>query len=63
MFYMSPSKAGLQRLHSPFCKQADVNQMKKLSVEIGHHLNVPADGMKIIVEPHSAAQGTKELVN
>lgn len=43
MFYMSPSKAGLQRLHAPKCVQADVDRMLKLSIEVGHVLAVPAD--------------------
>jgi len=45
MFYMSPIKGGLQRLHAPMTTKADVDQMMKLSIEIGHVNNVPADGV------------------
>jgi S-DNA-T family DNA segregation ATPase FtsK/SpoIIIE len=42
MFYISPER-GMQRLHSPNTKQADVDLMMKLSIEGGHVLSVPAD--------------------
>jgi S-DNA-T family DNA segregation ATPase FtsK/SpoIIIE len=43
MFYISPEKAGMLRLHAPNTKQADVDLMMKLSIEGGHVLGVPAD--------------------
>lgn len=46
MFFMSPTKGGLQRLHAPLTTKADVDQMMKLSIEIGHFQHVPADGVK-----------------
>jgi S-DNA-T family DNA segregation ATPase FtsK/SpoIIIE len=45
MFYISPDKSGLQRIHAPHVQQADINQMLKLSIELGHVLSVPADGL------------------
>lgn len=44
MFYMTPVRPGLQRLHSPLTTPADIEQLKKLSLEIGHFRRVPADG-------------------
>lgn len=44
MFYMTPVRPGLQRLHSPFTTPADIATLKKVSLEIGHFRRVPADG-------------------
>ena len=43
LFYVSPERAGLQRLHSPFATRADMDAMMKASIECGHHFAVPAD--------------------
>lgn len=43
MFYISPDKSGMQRLHAPNCKKADVDRMLKISLEFGHVNSVPAD--------------------
>jgi S-DNA-T family DNA segregation ATPase FtsK/SpoIIIE len=45
MFYISPEKSGMQRLHAPLTTQPDVTKMLEMSVKIGHVLNVPADGL------------------
>ncbi len=45
MFYVSPEKSGFQRLHAPHIKQEDINHMLKVSIELGHVLNVPADAI------------------
>ena len=47
MFYLSPEKAGIQRLHAPFIRQEDIDRMLALSLEMGHVWNVPADGVAI----------------
>jgi DNA segregation ATPase FtsK/SpoIIIE, S-DNA-T family len=46
MFAILPGKGGLTRLHSPLVEKADVEKMLKLSIELGHVLTVPADGLK-----------------
>lgn len=45
MWYLSPSKSGMQRLHAPFIQQDDINRMLTLSLQLGHVHNVPADGL------------------
>lgn len=51
MFYISPERSGMVRLHAPNCKQEDVNLMMKLSIEGGHVLSVPADAkLEVVAE-------------
>jgi S-DNA-T family DNA segregation ATPase FtsK/SpoIIIE len=45
MFYISPSQAGMQRLHSPFCQETDIARMIAESIALGENTSaVPADG-------------------
>lgn len=44
IFYMTPVRPGLQRLHSAHAKAADIEKLKKLSLDLGHIRRVPADG-------------------
>lgn len=43
--FMSGETQGMQRCHLPFCREEDIHKMLHLSSEIGHHNNVPADGL------------------
>lgn len=61
MFYISP-EFGMQRLHSPNTKQADVDLMLKLSIEGGHVLSVPADAASPVPTPE-VKPTPKEKVN
>jgi DNA segregation ATPase FtsK/SpoIIIE, S-DNA-T family len=45
MFYVSPNKPGVQRIHAPWTTQEDVDKMKALSIAIGHFRNCPADAV------------------
>lgn len=67
MFYLSPVKGGLTRLHGPMVDKADVEKMMHLSIEIGHVNNVPADGVQkaVPVPPAEPAKknGGKVMVN
>jgi S-DNA-T family DNA segregation ATPase FtsK/SpoIIIE len=45
MFVMHPEMPGLVRVHAPHCTRADINRMLELSLELGHVLKVPADGV------------------
>jgi DNA segregation ATPase FtsK/SpoIIIE, S-DNA-T family len=56
MFFVSPSKTGLQRLHSPNTKRENLEKLMKLSIELGHHFAVPADGVEGVI---SAAEAGK----
>lgn len=58
MFYISPERSGMVRLHSPNCKQEDVNLMMKLSTEGGHVMGVPAD-VKLEVVAEKELQAAK----
>jgi len=44
-FLISPDRAGLTRIHVPFVQQKDVTKLMRLSIAVGHHLIVPADGV------------------
>jgi DNA segregation ATPase FtsK/SpoIIIE, S-DNA-T family len=67
MFYNSPNKSGMLRLHAPWTTQADVDKMKLLSVTIGHFRNVPADGLAPVApaipaaKPNGKANGGKAV--
>jgi len=45
-FLMSGSTQGLLRCHLPFCTENHIRAMLRLSSDLGHVNNVPADGMK-----------------
>jgi DNA segregation ATPase FtsK/SpoIIIE, S-DNA-T family len=53
MFAILPDRTGATRLHSPMVEKADIEKMLKLSIELGHVLSVPADGL-----PKEKATGT-----
>jgi len=64
-FLVSPNKAGLQRIHVPYCTPADRDEMLKISLEFGHVLKVPADSMEVaapVVEKKNGKPASK-LVN
>lgn len=66
MFYMTPVRPGLQRLHSSLTKPVDIEQLKKLSLAIGHFRRVPADGPEATVVEGKKANGKalpKTMVN
>jgi S-DNA-T family DNA segregation ATPase FtsK/SpoIIIE len=65
MFFVSPSKSGLQRLHSPNVKQENLEKLMALSIECGHHFAVPADSLKIELKadaPKQNGNGKKEAL-
>lgn len=51
-FLISPERAGLTRIHVPMVEQKDVTKLMRLSIAVGHHLIVPADGVpkELLVE-------------
>jgi S-DNA-T family DNA segregation ATPase FtsK/SpoIIIE len=65
MFYVSPNKPGVLRLHAPWTTQTDVDKMKALSIAIGHIRNVPADGLEAkaavppVILPAAVVKGNK----
>lgn len=66
MFFVTPNKPGMQRIHAPWTTQVDVDKMKALSIKIGHFRNVPADALKEIPAPvvvKTNGKAEKRLVN
>lgn len=60
MFFSTPEKTGMQRLHAPFAKQSDITRMLELSLKMGHVLSTPSDNAEEEEAPVLPAEKKKQ---